>query len=199
MDTATAGESSTTGGGVNGRPALDPAMRDKIKGVRARLHEAVGKIALAMMLVPRYRHMALSDLQTLVLEPLLRDRIALASPAKEEDQGPEAAAGIAIWASVSEEVDAKIREQVKAGVFPVRLKPEEWASGPINWLLDVIAPNQRLATAVLANFKQVIKQGDLRIHPLVTRLVDPEVLKKMGAAPVAADARPQDSETTAGA
>jgi cytolysin-activating lysine-acyltransferase len=66
-------------------------------------------------------------------------------------------AGIAIWASVSEEVDAKIREQIKAGVFPVRLKPEDWTSGKINWLLDVIAPSTKLATSVLANFKQVIK------------------------------------------
>lgn len=38
---------------------------------------------------------------------------------------------------------------------------------------------------VIANFKQVIKEGDLRIHPLITRLVDPETLQKMGAAPVA--------------
>lgn len=73
-----------------------------------------------------------------------------------------------------------------------------------NWLLDIIAPNQQLTTAVIANFGQVVKQGDgkdgqargeerqspdrevnngdIKIHPLITRLVDPEVLKKMGAA-----------------
>jgi cytolysin-activating lysine-acyltransferase len=33
--------------------------------------------------------------------------------------------GIAIWANVSAEVDDKIREQIKEGVFPIRLKPEE--------------------------------------------------------------------------
>jgi cytolysin-activating lysine-acyltransferase len=64
--------------------------------------------------------------------------------------------GFAIWANVSEEVDAKIREQTTAGVFPVRLKPEDWASGSINWLLDVVAPTAMLATAVLANLRQVI-------------------------------------------
>ena len=48
--------------------------------------------------------------------------------------------GIAIWASVSEEVDAKIREQIRAGTFPVRLQSGDWNSGNINWLLDVIAP-----------------------------------------------------------
>ena len=40
------------------------------------------------------------------------------------------------------------------------------------------------------NFKQVIKNGDLRLHPLITRLVDKETLEKMGAKPVGeADAK----------
>ena len=39
---------------------------------------------------------------------------------------------------------------------------------------------------VIANFKQVVKDGDMRIHPLVTRLVEPEALKKMGASPIKA-------------
>ncbi|MEW7007832.1 hypothetical protein [Lentilitoribacter sp. EG35] len=48
----------------------------------------------------------------------------------------------------------------------------------------MIAPNQQLAAFVTANFKQVTKEGDLLIHPLVTCLIDPEILKKMGAKPV---------------
>ncbi len=63
------------------------------------------------------------------------------------------------------------------------MKPEDWTSGDTVWLLDVIAPTQELATAVLTNFRQVAKQDEIRIHPLVTRLVDPELLKKMGVEP----------------
>lgn len=91
-------------------------------------------------------------------------------------------AGFAIWASVSEAVDAKIREQIKAGVWPVRLAPEDWTSGEINWLLDVIAPDRKVTGLVLANFRQVVKEGELRLHPLVARLVEPEMLEKMGGA-----------------
>ena len=120
-------------------------------------------------------------LQHLLLEPLIRDRIAIAYPPKKEDDPLADLAGVAIWASVSEEVDAKLREQIKAGVFPVRLKADEWASGEINWLLDVIAPDQKAITSVIANFKQVVKDGDLRLHPLIMRLVDKETLEKMGA------------------
>lgn len=82
---------------------------------------------------------------------------------------------------MSEEVDAKIRDQIKGGVFPVRLKADDWQSGEINWLLDVIAPNKKTTANVIANFKQVVKNGDLRLHPIVTKLVDEETLKKMGA------------------
>ena len=38
-----------------------------------------------------------------------------------------------------------------------------------------------VATNVIANFKQVVKEGSLRLHPLIARLVDEETLKKMGA------------------
>jgi hypothetical protein len=72
---------------------------------------------------------------------------------------------------------------IKGGSFPIRLKPEEWTSGEHVWLLDVVAPSQKMASSVLANFKQVVKQGgDVRIHPMVARQVDPELLNKMGAA-----------------
>ena len=47
------------------------------------------------------------------------------------------------------------------------------------WLLDLIAPNRRLAAAVLANFKQIAGEKPIAIHPIVARSVDPEVLEKM--------------------
>lgn len=170
-----AGENEPQGG------AEKPAKN--IAEMRHRIHAAVGQVVLAMSAVPRYRHLPLGDLQTLVLEPLIRDRIAIASAKKEEgvDAAAGPLAGVAIWASVSDDVDAKIREQIKAGVFPIKLKPEDWVSGDKAWLLDVIAPSQKLASSVLANFRQLVKQGDVRIHPIVARMVDPALLKKMGA------------------
>jgi len=41
-----------------------------------------------------------------------------------------------------------------------------------------------MTASVIANFKHVIKDGDRRLHPLITRLVDKETLEKMGAKPV---------------
>lgn len=136
-----------------------------------------------MSSVPRYRSQMLSDLHHLVVDPLINDRIAIAMPKAVTGIEPPA---IAIWASVSAEVDSRISEQTKAGVFPVRLKPEDWKSGEVVWLLDVIAPTRELATMVLANFHQVAKRGDIKIHPMVAHLVDRDVLGKLTAGPTSA-------------
>jgi cytolysin-activating lysine-acyltransferase len=165
----------------SGEAQLDPEVAKKIAALRAHVRESFGKIVMAMMMLPRYRSQTLADLQHLVLEPLIRDRIAIAYPGEKERTPLTDIAGLAIWASVSDEIDADIRQQIKAGVFPVRLKPEAWTSGKINWLIDVIAPNRKTTASVIANFKQVVKEGSLRLHPIVTRLVDAETLQKMGA------------------
>ena len=161
-------------------PQLDPEVAAKIAGLRSHVRESFGKVVMAMMMLPRYRQQTLADLQHLVLEPLIRDRIAIAQRMGEGVQAQDIA-GVAIWASVSDEADARIREQIKGGAWPLRLKAEDWNSGTNNWLLDVIAPDQRAAASVIANFRQVVKEGSLRLHPLIARLVDAETLEKMGA------------------
>ncbi|MBO6900270.1 MAG: hypothetical protein JJ864_02905 [Rhizobiaceae bacterium] len=86
----------------------------------------------------------------------------------------------------------KIEEQVKAGSFPVRLRGDEWNSGEIVWLLDLIAPNRQLATSVLVSFGQLAREAPVRIHPLVGRNVDPEVLAKLRGN-AATGAEPQET------
>lgn len=175
-------------------PEITPEMREKLDALRGRIQVSVGQVVLALVNLPRYKSQTIGDLQHLVLEPLLRDRLAIAT-ARPKEAGEaqsnvgENLAGIAIWASVSEEVDAKIREQVRGGVFPIRLQSDDWVSGEKLWLLDVIAPNRKLATAVLANFSQVAKDRPVSIHPIVARSVDPEVLEKMKASSTGEDGK----------
>lgn len=64
------------------------------------MRESFGKIAMAMMALPRYRHQTIADLQHIVLEPLIRDRIANAYPRDEDRSALTDLAGVAIWASV---------------------------------------------------------------------------------------------------
>ncbi len=53
--------------------------------------------------------------------------------------------------------------QTVASTFPTA---EDWTSGDINWLLDIIVPDQKTT----ANFRQVVKGGNLRLHPIVSKL-----------------------------
>ena len=159
---------------------ISPEMRARIAELRSRVQLNTGQVVLAMMNLPRYRHQTLGDLTHLVLDPMTRDRLAIAHRTVEgKPEGEEDVAGIAIWASVSDSVDAKITEQVKAGVFPLRLANEDWASGDTVWLLDVIAGDRKAATAVLANFRQLSGERAVKIHPLVARMIDQDVLEKL--------------------
>jgi hemolysin-activating ACP:hemolysin acyltransferase len=181
-------EGGAASGAAAPAPQLDPEILGKIAAVRSQVRESFGKVVMAMMMMPRYRHQTLGDLPHLVLDPLIRDRIAIAYPGDKESAAGADIVGLAIWASVSEEVDVAIRDQIRSGTFPLRLKPDDWTSGSINWLIDVIAPDQKTTARVIANFKQVVKEGSLRLHPLITRLVDEETLKKMGAEKIASPA-----------
>ena len=171
---------------ANGQaPQLSPEMIGKIAELRTRIQLSVGQVVLAIMNLPRYRHQTLADLMHVVLDPLMRDRVAIAYTRTDgKPEGDEqSVAGIAIWASVSDAVDAKITEQVKAGAFPVRLANEDWVSGETLWLLDVIAGDRKQATAVLANFRQLSGERPVKVHPIVARSVDPTVLEKMRVRP----------------
>ena len=149
---------------------------------RAQLREGFGNIVMAMMALPRYRHQTLADLQHLVLEPLLKDRVSIAYPPDREQNPLADSLGVAIWASVSDEADARIQDQIRAGTFPIRLKPDDWTSGANHWLLDVISPNSRGTAAVIASFRQLVPDGRMKIHPGILRLLDAETLKKWGGA-----------------
>ncbi|MCA0012083.1 toxin-activating lysine-acyltransferase [Mesorhizobium sp. B292B1B] len=161
------------------RPQLSAEAQAKLREMRSKLATAFSQVTMALMATPRYRNLSISDLEWLVLEPLLRDRIAIASgklPAS-GDEGPMV--GLAIWAKVSEAVGARIEEQARAGNFSVRLKGNDWDSGDIVWLLDVVAANRALATSVLISFGQLSKGAPVHVHPMVRQLVDKEILEKL--------------------
>ena len=146
---------------------------------RKKLLQTFGGVVAYLVDVPRYQNHSIADLQFLILEALIRDRVQLVKHASRiSDSNPEVA-GVAIWASVSEEVDTKIRGQISAGVFPVRLLPDDWTSGNIDWLLDVVTHSQDVANRVITGFSQVTKSDKLNLHPQVIALLDNATLKKL--------------------
>lgn len=158
--------------------------------IRRKLLQTFGNVVAMLVDVPRYRNHSIGDLQFLILEALVRDRVLLMSHATSAIGAEPEVAAIAIWASVSEGVSAKISEQIKAGVFPIRLLPDDRTSGNVNWLLDIVTRSPDVVKQVVASFGRVTKSDKLNLHPSVSAMLDGETLKKLGAKPIAAQQSP---------
>jgi hemolysin-activating ACP:hemolysin acyltransferase len=104
--------------------------------------------------------------------------------AEHKELGLRAPVAVVTWARVSTEVDARLTES--AGT-PIRLRPNEWTSGEIIWLVDVVGEPTVLETSLricaYAPFRsQVVKmvtrsnQGAPRVaflHDLISATNEP--------------------------
>src|SRR5262245_53261907 len=78
-------ERARAGGPASGGTASpSPEMLEKLGEIRSKLSTAFSQVTMAMMTTPRYRNLSIADLEWLVLEPLLRHRIAIAAARKAE-------------------------------------------------------------------------------------------------------------------
>jgi hemolysin-activating ACP:hemolysin acyltransferase len=90
------------------------------------------RILSVLMRSPHYKHYSLSDVEWLVLPAVLTGQCAVLHANINGRQVPLA---VTLWASVSEDVDKRLCECVTA---PVKLRPDEWKSGEILWLIDAV-------------------------------------------------------------
>ena len=148
----------------------------------ARLHDALGKAVLLMIGQQRYRWLGMGELERVLINPLARNRVAIVAQGAGEGRPPRLA-GMAIWANVSEKVDAAICDQINDNVFPLNLKPGDWDSGNVNWILDIIAPDHAAAKQVAFAVRDMMPAGDIRIHPAAARAIGEEGLKEITQAP----------------
>lgn len=125
---------SKTGGkpAAGNRAAEQAAAR---QALQAKMVAAgFGEIVSVLMRSPHYKHYSLTDLEWLVVPPLLAQQFTLAE-ARTKEGGIPAPVGVALWARVSDEVDAKLTDNIDR---PVRLRPDEWTSGDTLWLIDAV-------------------------------------------------------------
>jgi cytolysin-activating lysine-acyltransferase len=161
--------------------SLDSAIKQQtaqMASLRGAFLTNFARAALSMMVMPRYRHLSIADLEHMLVEPVMRDRVAIATVSESTAERVVGdVIGIAIWARVSASIEENILEQIKAGVFPIRMGPDDWDSGELVWILDVVAPSSDLAIAVLANFGSMITTSKIRLHPIVKQIVDAAAIR----------------------
>jgi cytolysin-activating lysine-acyltransferase len=131
--------------GQAGKPA---AIRPR-DARQSRFAQSFAQIVAVLMRDANFRKMRLADLEWLVLPPVMAGQFQLAqapSPVGRvkgkdgsEQGGVLVPVAVALWARVSDAIDKALTENLDK---PVRLRPNEWASGDNLWLM-VLAGDQR--------------------------------------------------------
>ncbi|MCC6775907.1 MAG: toxin-activating lysine-acyltransferase [Hyphomicrobiales bacterium] len=96
-------------------------------GAGRKVSEVLGEIVWLMSQSALHKQFFISDLEWLVMTPVLLQQFRLFY----DDTKP---IGVAFWATVSAEVE----ERLAAGT--TRLRPQDWKSGDRLWVVEVIAP-----------------------------------------------------------
>ena len=91
-------------------------------------NEAVfGQVVWLMMNMPMYRHVFLTDLEWMVLPPILLNQYRLF-------RADNRVVAFAAWGHLSEAAEARLQEPSP------RLAPTDWMSGDRLWLVNLFAP-----------------------------------------------------------
>jgi hemolysin-activating ACP:hemolysin acyltransferase len=95
---------------------------------------SIGEIALVYSRVPAHKHYSLADIEWLILPAALNGQFYVAQAAH-KDSGFRAPVAVATWAFVSEDVDRRLSADL---THRIRLRPDEWKSGDIAWIVVLV-------------------------------------------------------------
>ena len=124
-EAADAGAAATTEVPLGAGP--EPGAAPRVAPPPTEAASVVGHVTWLMMHSPMHRHLFLTDLEWLLLPPLLLKQFRV----YRRDKVPFA---FVSWALMTAEVEERFRNGVR------RLKPGDWNAGDRLWLIDFIAP-----------------------------------------------------------
>lgn len=164
-------QEGANGHGADGQGAaasLNPEELAKVQALRSKMISAsFGEIVTLLMRSPHYKHYSLSDLEWLVIPALLTNQFLVVEAQMKAPvaggqaegaapiAGPRIPVGLALWAKVSPEVDEKLSANLNA---PVKLRPDEWRSGEINWIIDILG-DEKIMQSLYAKLKGDVFKG----------------------------------------
>lgn len=105
---------------------------------------SIGDIATVFSRSPAQKHYTFADMEWMVLPPVYMGQFYVAEMVHAES-GLHAPIAAATWAFVSAEVDQRIRANPASRI---RLRPDEWTSGGIGWIVDLAGPPNGVMAAV---------------------------------------------------
>jgi cytolysin-activating lysine-acyltransferase len=147
LNKAAAPGAGTNGTGVPqpaGAAAVKPPVRPR-DARQSRFAQSFAQIVAVLMRDANFRNMRLSDLEWLVLPPVMAGQFSLAQAPSPHGRGKGQVGGqedgsvlvpvaVALWARVSDAIDKGLSENLDK---PVRLRAGDWACGDNVWLMAV--------------------------------------------------------------
>lgn len=134
--------------------ALSPEQLQQRAGAAKLAAAAFGEVVSVLMRSAQYKHFALTDLEWLVVPAVMTGQFSLAE-AQSKTSGFTAPVGLVLWASVSAETDQRLAAEPGR---QIRLRPDEWRSGDILWVVDAIG-ERRVVGAMLKRLRERQWQG----------------------------------------
>jgi cytolysin-activating lysine-acyltransferase len=117
--------------------AANPVVRPRDAG-QARFAQSFTQVIAVLMRDPELKSLKVSDLEWLVLPPLMAGQYKLGHAARQADPSKPAEPrvtlpiAVALWAMVSPAIDQSLMENLH---HPARLRPGQWSSGEHIWLM----------------------------------------------------------------
>jgi hemolysin-activating ACP:hemolysin acyltransferase len=171
---------------VAAAPTVKVAVRPR-DARQMRFAQSFAQIVAVLMRDRNFSKMRLADLEWLVLPPVMAGQFRLAqapSPVgrvKGKDGSGQGGVlvpvAVALWARVSDAIDKALSENLDK---PVRLRPNEWASGDNIWLM-VVAGDPR----AVPKFLEQLAKSEFRGQRAKMRVRGPDntvVVKSLGQA-----------------
>jgi hemolysin-activating ACP:hemolysin acyltransferase len=182
---------------------IAPQIRPR-EARQARFARSFAQVVAVLMRDPNFRTMPLADLEWLVLPAVMSGQFRVAeapasllgadkapgkardkTPDKTPDKAPDKAntggvlvpVAVALWARVSGEIDKALAGSLDR---PVRLKPQQWASGEHVWLVAV-AGDRRAVPKLIERIANTDLKGQ-RIKMRVKGTGNTVVVKTLGEA-----------------
>ncbi len=159
----TEGGGSSSPDGVAGTAGAQGFSKEAIGAATSKLISAsIGDSAVVFSRSAKHKHYALADIEWLVLPAVFSGQFFIAE-ASNPETGHRAPVAVVTWARVSAEVDERLTENVGK---PSRLRPDEWSSGEILWLIDAVGDPRAVATSLKTLLSGPFKDGDVKIPSL---------------------------------
>jgi hemolysin-activating ACP:hemolysin acyltransferase len=134
---------------AGGATGLDADELKRRPAVSREFSTRVGEVVSLLMRSRLHRFSLLAELEWMIMPAIAARQVRIVEGFSQETGLVSPVAAI-LWASVSPEIDQRLNQAIDQ---PIKLKPEEWRSGDIVWIVEAVG-EPRVVAASLQHLKQ---------------------------------------------